>query len=532
MKDMKLLDCTLRDGGYLNDWEFGHDTLVNVFERLVSSRVDAIEIGFLDDRRIFDMNRSIMPDTQSVSRIYGELDKGDAMIVGMIDYGTCSIEHLQPCAESYLDGIRIIFKEHLMREAIDFCRQVKELGYQVFVQAVSITTYSDESLLHLIDLVNDLQPYAISMVDTYGLLHQDNLYHIYKVLDANLAPNICIGYHAHNNFQMGYANGIEMINANTERTMLVDGTLYGMGKSAGNAPLELLGMYLNENCGKNYDISQMLEAIETSILEIYKTVQWGYNLFYYVAASHKCHPSYVSYLMNKNTLSIKSISDILKRIEEPKKLMYDQGYIEKLYLNYEIYECDDKAALGALKIQFAQKKILVLGPGKSVAEQPQKILNYSTENDCQIIAINYIPDWCKPDFVFLTNSKRYLQLSSRLSRAANSSVRVIATSNVTKTSGMFPYELNYSNLIDTEAFVQDNSLIMLMKLLIQLGIKTVALAGFDGYSPNEMNYFSTNMEYSFIKERAEQLNEYAQAFFKHNKELLAPIFVTPSRYEI
>ncbi|MFR1477063.1 MAG: hypothetical protein ACLSB9_15880 [Hydrogeniiclostridium mannosilyticum] len=72
------------------------------------------------------------------------------MVVGMIDYGTCSIENLQPCEESFLDGIRVIFKQQVMHEAIQFCREVQDLGYRVFVQAVSITTYSDEDLLELV----------------------------------------------------------------------------------------------------------------------------------------------------------------------------------------------------------------------------------------------------------------------------------------------------------------------------------------------------------------------------------------------
>ena len=246
-ENLRLLDCTLRDGGYLNDWEFGHDTLLNVFERLVGARVDVIEIGFLDARRPFDVNRSIMPTTSSVNQIYKGIDKGNSMVVGMIDYGTCPIENIQPCADCFLDGIRVIFKQQVMHEAIAFCKQIKALGYQVFAQAVSITTYNDQELIELASQVNDLHPFAMSMVDTYGLLHQDNLYHIFEVLDRELLPDICLGYHAHNNFQMGYANGIEMINAPTKRPMLVDGTLYGMGKSAGNAPLELLAMYLNEN---------------------------------------------------------------------------------------------------------------------------------------------------------------------------------------------------------------------------------------------------------------------------------------------
>ena len=88
MDKVSLLDCTLRDGGYVNDWNFGHDNLVSIFERVVDSGVEIIEIGFLDERRPFDINRSIMPDTDSVARIYGKLDRKQAMVVGMIDYGT------------------------------------------------------------------------------------------------------------------------------------------------------------------------------------------------------------------------------------------------------------------------------------------------------------------------------------------------------------------------------------------------------------------------------------------------------------
>ena len=118
MENVKLFDCTLRDGGYVNDWEFGNNNLVSIFERLVDAGIDIIEIGFLDERRLFDYNRSIMPDTDSVQKIYGYLDRKQTMIVGMIDYGTCSLEHVKPCKESFLDGIRVIFKKNLKEPAI------------------------------------------------------------------------------------------------------------------------------------------------------------------------------------------------------------------------------------------------------------------------------------------------------------------------------------------------------------------------------------------------------------------------------
>ena len=532
MNNLKLLDCTMRDGGYLNDWEFGHDTMTSIFERLVSSGIDIIEVGFLDERRNFDINRSIMPNTQSVQEIYGNIDKGNAMIVGMIDYGTCSIKHIQPCNESYLDGIRVIFKKHVMHEAINFCKQIKELGYKVFTQAVSITSYNDEELLELIELVNDLQPYAVSMVDTYGLLHQDNLIHIFDIMDANLNSQICIGYHAHNNFQMGYANCIEILNKKVDRTILVDATLYGMGKSAGNTPIELISMYMNENLGKKYDISQMLEAIEINIMDIYNNIPWGYNLFYYISAANKCHPNYVSYLMNKRTLSIKSINELLKCIDNEKKLLYSKEHIEELYLKYQQNECADADAISDLSAELRDKLVLLIGPGKNIKLNLEKIREYITEEQPIVIAINYIPNVNQLKYLFITNSKRYAQMATKLSEAGYRDLKTIATSNVTKTNGSFSYVLNYSSLIDAQTEIPDNSLIMLLKTLENAGVKKVALAGFDGYSESEMNYFNTNMEYSFAKEKTNYLNNYAKTFLSDYKKRVDVEFVTSSYYEI
>ena len=172
MNELKLLDCTLRDGGYVNDWDFGSDNITNIFERLVSSNVEIIEIGFLDDSRSFDPNRTIMPDCNAVNAIFAGMEKGNSIIVGMVDFGHCKIENILPSNECFLDGIRVIFKKHVMDDAIWYSQQVKDLGYKVFVQAVSITSYSDEEMDSLLRLVNKLEPYAFSLVDTYGLLHK------------------------------------------------------------------------------------------------------------------------------------------------------------------------------------------------------------------------------------------------------------------------------------------------------------------------------------------------------------------------
>ena len=167
MKNIQLLDCTLRDGGYVNDWRFGYANIISIFERLVDANVDIIELGFLDDRRPFDNDRTIFPDTESADKIYGSLEKKKSIVVGMIDYGTCAIENIAPCSDSYLDGIRVIFKKGKMIPAMEFCNKIKGLGYKVFSQLVSVTSYSDEELLELIKLVNEVKPYAVSLKKQY-----------------------------------------------------------------------------------------------------------------------------------------------------------------------------------------------------------------------------------------------------------------------------------------------------------------------------------------------------------------------------
>ena len=104
------------------------------------------------------MGRTVMPDTASVNRMFEGIDKGNSQVLGMIDYGTCGIKRLQPCSETFLDGIRVIYKEAKMREALKFCAEVKKLGYKVFAQMVSVTTYTDEKLEEYAKLVNEVMP--------------------------------------------------------------------------------------------------------------------------------------------------------------------------------------------------------------------------------------------------------------------------------------------------------------------------------------------------------------------------------------
>lgn len=534
MSEISLLDCTLRDGGYVNDWNFGHDNLISIFERLVSAEVDFIELGFIDERRPFDYNRSIAPDTESFNQIFEGLDKKGSLLVGMIDYGTCGIDKIQPYGESIFDAIRVIFKKHVRVQAIDFCRQLKDLGYKVFVQLVSITSYNDEELDDLINLANELEPYAVSMVDTYGLFQQENLMHYYHELNRKLKPSISLGYHSHNNFQRAFANCVEMLSQETDRKLLVDATIYGMGKSAGNCPIELLAMYLNERFQKHYDLSQILEAVDASIMEFYIKKPWGYNMFFYIAALNNCHPSYVKDLMEKKTLSVKQINEVLEKLKDygDKQLLYDKELGEKLYYEYQKQiHVDDERDIEKLREIFSGKDILLLGPGKSIERERGKIERYINEKKPIVISINYISDDLHTDYIFLSNAKRYVQISSALLKKKGA-IHVIATSNVTAMDmDVFDYSLDVSPLLDESAEIIDNSFLMLLKVMIRLGVKKVALGGFDGYvGEKHQDHVNANMEYQFSKSQAERLNRYTRQVLDDMRLQIEMDFITDSLY--
>lgn len=532
MKKIQLLDCTLRDGGYVNDWRFGYTNIVSMFERLVDANVDIIELGFLDDRRPFDIDRTIFPDTESADKIYGSLDKKNAMVVGMIDYGTCAVENLAPCKDSFLDGIRVIFKKGKMYPAMEFCRQAKALGYKVFSQLVSVTSYTDEELLELIKLVNDVKPYAVSMVDTYGLLDSEGLLHLYRTLDDNVLPGIGIGFHAHNNFQLGYSNVLAFLKYEGKHDVVVDGTLYGMGKSAGNDPIELVAMTLNERYSGVYNIDAMLEAINESVMDFYRKTPWGYKTFFYLCAKNKCHPNYLTDYEKEENLSVSMIDELLSTIEpEDKKLLYDKGVGKNYYNAFIEGRVNEGEAVNAFLNFVDKKKILLVGPGKNIGLQAKKVQKFIEKENPIIISVNYLPREVTSDCVFITNPKRYHDMTIPLREERYADVKKLATTNVTCRNGQFDFVINRAPLLEKDEKIIDNSFLMLVKFLGNIGIKEIYCAGFDGYSDKENNYNNPEMEYDFVRREAVSLNSHMKASIAEYRTKMDITFITYSAYD-
>lgn len=527
---LQLMDCTLRDGGFINDWLFGTGTIRSIISRLDKAKIDVIEIGFINENRSCDLSRTILPSTEAFAPLLSDLQIDNAEIAVMIDYGTCSLENIQSKNQTCIDVIRIIFKKKDVENALEYCRAIKEKGYKISVQPVSVTSYNAEEFVELVRKINKIDPDVVSIVDTYGLMHNKETSLYFDLLNSELNKNVAIGFHAHNNFQMAYANCILLMNNNLGRRLVLDGSLYGMGKGAGNAPSELLAQYMNENYNHEYDINQLLEAIDVDILKEFSKNSWGYSLKYFIAASQDCHPSYVDYLISKKTLSVENICRILEMIPEDNKLSFNTKLIEELLATVQNNYINDTGYCNRLSEELKGQNIVVLAPGLSINENKKNILKFIEQNNAKVISINFLHEDFNVDYVFMGNPKRYSQFFHKI-YTSKYTPKVICTSNITASTYPVDFYFDFDCLKLKEPQIRDNPMLMLVKLLQRVGINKLYVAGFDGYKidANE-NYYNEYIPLLFCDADVLMRNDLIKQELKSMKEQIELRFITNSIY--
>lgn len=479
MNKIHILDCTLRDGGYCNQWRFGFDNKRKIINGLLKSNIDIIECGYLTDKVLPDRETTQFTSLDEAN-VFLPISNGTCIYAVMINYGEYAIEKIPYYQKKEgIEGIRVAFHKRDADEAIEFCRKVKEKGYKVFVQPMISLCYSDAEFLHIMNQVNEIVPYAFYIVDSFGMMKRKNLLRLFYLLEHNLEKKIKIGFHSHNNLQLAYSNAQSLAETQTTRSIIIDTSVYGMGRGAGNLNTELFADYLNEYTEGNYKIKPLLQIIDQVLNDFYKMNHWGYSLSRYLSATHELHPNYASYLDDKNTLTYEAMDELLSEIDEKKKNQFDKLYIEKKYLEYMEKQQNSQKNINKLKNVLYGKKVLLIAPGKSIDEQKEAIHSFSVREDIVPISINFVYEDSK--YVFISNLIRYRDLEEKWYD------RCIVTSNIKEDKAFAA--IRYEDLITSVDGVQDNAGLMAIKLLILLGKREVYLAGFDGYSHNsEENY--------------------------------------------
>lgn len=323
MRKIEILDCTLRDGGYINNWEFGKDNILKIFESLQKTNVDYIECGFVNNLQYtYNDNITIFKDFQELEQIL--LNSKDKEITLMMLINDFDIESL-PICKSDKWSIRLSFHKQELNKAVEYGMKIKEKGYKLFFQPTVIMNYQYNEIIHMLDICNNiLKPDVVGIVDTIGEMNLDDIKRVTEIFNEHLDKNIKLLFHGHNTLQLAFCNAIVFINNSKARDIIIDSTVLGMGRDAGNVCTELIADYLNSNYNLNYNLKHIMNLIDKVMLNMYLRYNWGYSPYYMLNAKTKIHPKYGKFFRaNIKDINLIKLESMLNAVPECKRYEFD-----------------------------------------------------------------------------------------------------------------------------------------------------------------------------------------------------------------
>lgn len=533
MHKTRILDCTLRDGGRIIDCKFQDHVISEISHMLCKSKIDIIELGFIRNKIEYKGDSTFFT---SIEQMIPFVDRTNVntQYVAFVDFGMFDVDSISDRRADSIDGIRFGFTkkdlEHKRDEIIRQIKELKEKGYDIYFQDVNTLGYNDAEILELVSLANQLKPVSFGIVDTYGAMDSEDLNRVFGLINHNLNHEIAIDFHSHNNMQLSFALSMEMIRlCRDTRDLIIDATLNGMGKCAGNLNTELIISYMNRKLNYNYGMDLVLDIIDEYLYDIKEKNYWGYSIPSFMAGIYKAHPNNVIYLTEKFRIRTKDIQHIIARIDEETRQTYDYDNIQRIYVEYSSNKVDDRETLVNLKNEIAERNILILVPGRSLYEKRNEIDNFIKEKNPVIISVNMESDLFASDYSFYGNVRRYDKEISK-----NDNHNRIITSNI-QSACEKDKVVNYFDLIESSGKYFDNTTIMLLNLLRKMEFEQLYIAGFDGFSASGNDYVDDTFYETRFHSEYENINKEMEKMLRKFAERIAGrmkvSFITPSIYK-
>lgn len=336
-----IVDCTIRDGGYLFEKNSTPEFVKGVLQGLVDAGIDYVETGFLQSA--VGGETLVYHDSKDAIK-YLPKDNKETTYLGFCDNSRYSPDELDACDGNSFKWLRISFAKHEIEDSLKFCQAAQKKGYMVQFNPMDSISYAEEERASLIEKVNKIKPAVFSIVDTFGAMYMTDLESIFKQFDRLLDNDIMIGLHSHDNLGLSCALAERMVQLAEEsgREICIDGSLMGMGRGAGNAKTELLADYLNKHCGKSYNIQVLLETIDKYIVPAQTQVHWGYDLPMFICGTMHSHVDNVNHLKKTTDCSITDVFNVIETLNPQQRTRYGKGYsktdfsqLEEKYQEYK-----------------------------------------------------------------------------------------------------------------------------------------------------------------------------------------------------
>ena len=334
MGNIQLVDCTLGDGGYANDWKFGEDTIVNIISKLAEAHIDIIEIGILQDVD-YQSNRTVFDSLKKANQLIDNVGI-EGEYAASINYEDLSIIEDEVTVESgKISTLRVEIdlseymsdkREENLSEIMRQCKNIREKGYKLHILFTNMHLCNDEEVMFIVNMFAQIDVHAIYVVDSWGENNVSDALHYLKLLDQSCSQTVSIGYHGHNNLKQIQEIAQAIADSDFVHNILLDASIYGMGTAAGNLQTEIIAKYLNKHKDKQYDISKVHDVYYSDIRLINKLIKWGCSEAHLLTAQKKCNPLYADYFIQRE-MEEEEIRYVLNKLEPEKLLCFDEQKI-------------------------------------------------------------------------------------------------------------------------------------------------------------------------------------------------------------
>ena len=336
MRTVELLDCTLRDGGWAIGFSFGDRMMQRTVESLVLAGIDWIELGYLDREAGSRPGKSMYNDAEAVSR------NGSAWFPGpddcrshgkrlvMIDFGHFPPEELPPAGESGLDAVRLCFHKKDAGEAVRSGREILRKGYRLFLQPMANSAYTDREFRMLAEKAAADLPglFAFYVVDSFGCMRPEEVTGRLYLADTILPEGIRLGLHTHNSLGLSFRNAEEAVRLPLNRDFILDASLDGIGKGAGNLDLGRAAALLNAAGSPRYRM-ECIAGAEAEVRELRKAQPRVPAEVWALAAEYRISATYAARFWEKG-ITVQELEELMKAVPEDRRHAFDRDTAERL----------------------------------------------------------------------------------------------------------------------------------------------------------------------------------------------------------
>lgn len=511
---IKILDCTIRDGGHLNKWHFNPLCVKASYFAALKSGIDYFEIGYRCPSSVTGLGEFGYCSDAFLFSLFNASEK--CKLTVMIDAGKSDSSFFCECKpeKTPVRAVRVAAYPYELNKAIGQLEDLKEKGYEVFLNLMASSELTEAEFAILRGWKHKDILEAVCFADSFGaFIPSDIPQHVNTLRSLGFQR---IGFHPHNNLQMSFANTLRAIE---EGVMFVDASIFGMGRGSGNLPIEVLVGYLEKQGNSNYNTVPYLEVIERFYLGLFKDLNWGYKIQSLMGGLKNIHPYYIDDLFKRETYTVDEIWNALDIIKERCPISYsveklNEALESRFYTPLTKEKAEDACkgigdqlkiipAADAFKVENLEvenkhkgRKFLVIANGPSIIQHKDAIAKFIADENCVTIGVNYLQGNFVPDYQMFVNRKRFLKYAPYVEKKSTLIVpsffgREIVAENYVGQCISFDLETIDYAVVPAVVGAQQNLVnlnvaVSAILMAYQMGATEIIAVGMDGYV-NEMN---------------------------------------------